>query len=148
MTVAGGVGRRRASRRPARPGGGDRGASSIELVLYTPVLMLVILLTVQFALSWHGSHVAGAVARETARVARAGGGAPDALAAAHARGTDYAAAIGGNALREVQVVVTPLPADAEVRVTVSGRAAAVVPGYTPRVSRTVQGPLETFRPDL
>lgn len=126
----------------------DRGASSIELVMYTPILMFVIFLTVQFALSWHGSEVAGAVARETARVARAGGGGAQAIDDARARGTEYAAAIGGSALTDVAIQITPLPADQSVRVTVTGRSVEIIGGLAPRVSRSVQGPVEVFRPDL
>src|SRR5690606_29420831 len=99
----------------------DRGATSVELVLYAPVLMLVIFLSVQFALTWHGNEIAGAVAREAARVARAGGGTAEALVQAEARGLEYAAALGGNALREVDVRVVPLPDD-RVRATVTGRS--------------------------
>ena len=126
----------------------ERGATSIELVMYTPVLMLVIFLTVQFALSWHGSEVAGAVAREAARVARTGGGSAQAIADAETRGTQYAAAIGGRALTDVDIDVTPLPAEREVRVRVTGRSVEIIPGFAPRVSKTVQGPVEEFRPDL
>lgn len=109
--------------------------------------MLVILLTVQFALSWHGNQIAGAVAREAARVVRAGGGTPSAVAAARTRAIDYATAIGGSALTDVNVEVTS-PAAREVRVAVSGRSVEIVPGFAPRVSKSVQGPIEEFRPDL
>lgn len=133
-------------RRPVQ-GDPERGASSIELVLYTPVLMLVIFLAVQLALTWHGNEVAGAVAREVARVARTGGGTPDALAAARERGAEYAAAVGGRALTDVSVDVQALPLTREVRATVTGHAVALVPGAAPQVSATVQGPVEEFRPD-
>ncbi|WP_052426585.1 TadE family protein [Cellulomonas carbonis] len=137
---------RRASVR--RLAASDRGASSVELVMYTPVLMLVTFLTVQFGLTWHGNHVAGAVAREAARVARAGEGTPAALADAERRGIEFAAAVGGNALTDVTVDATPLPATQEVRVTVTGRSAEIVRGFAPRVSVSIEGPVETFRPDL
>jgi hypothetical protein len=119
----------------------------VELVAYTPVLMLVIFLTVQFALTWHGNEIAGVVAREVARVARAGGGTPAALAEARARGVEYANAIGGNALTgiEIEVVAT---ADSEVEVTVTGRSAEIVPGFAPQVRSIVTGPVEVFRPDV
>ena len=130
-----------------RPGAGDRGATSVELVAYTPVLMLVIFLTVQFALTWHGNQIAGAVAREAARVARAGGGTDSAIAQAKTRGAEYAAAIGGDALRDVSIEVS-LPADGEVAVTVTGRSVEIVPGFAPRVHVSVLGPVEVFRPDV
>lgn len=119
----------------------------MELVLYTPILMLVIFLSVQLALTWHGNEVAGAVARETARVARAGGGTAEALVQAEARGLEYAQALGGSALREVEVSVVALPDDT-VRATVTGRSVELVGGLAPRVSKSVEGPVEIFRPDL
>lgn len=136
-------------RRKARPGSdGERGASSIELVMYTPILMLVIFLTVQFALSWHGNQVAGAVAREAARIARTGGGTPESLVAARTSAIDYAAAIGGNALTEVdvEIVVVPLPGNT-IRATVSGRSVEIVEGFAPLVRKSVEGPIEEFRSD-
>ena len=36
----------------------DRGASTLELALLTPVLLLVILAVVQFAMVFHARHVA------------------------------------------------------------------------------------------
>jgi Flp pilus assembly protein TadG len=124
----------------------ESGATSVELVLYTPVLILVIFLTVQFALSWHGNSIAGAVARETARAARAGGGTTAAIAAAEARGAVYADAVGGSALTDVSIDVFVLPGD-QIRVTVTGRANEIVDGMAPRVEASVQGPIEVFHPD-
>lgn len=139
--------RRRGADAAGRRSPDDRGATSVELVLYAPVLMLVIFLSVQFALTWHGNEIAGAVAREAARVARAGGGTVDALARAEAHGVEYATALGGSALREVEVVVVPLPDD-RVRATVTGRSVELIGGLAPRVTKTVEGPVEMFRPDL
>ena len=115
------------------------------MVLYTPMLMLVILVIVQFALSWYGTEVAGAAAREAARVARAGSGTSQAVADAEARGLEYATAVGGEGLTDVEVDVVALPASHEVRVTVTGRSLEVVAGLAPRVSAAVQGPIEEFR---
>lgn len=149
MTVAAppardGVLRRLSTRRGTD---GERGATSVELVIYTPLLMLVVMIIVQVALVWQGNQVAGAVAREAARVARAGGGTPAAFAEARTRAVDYADAVGGRTLRDVRLDVDPVGTD-EVEVTVSGAAIEVVPGLVPQVTATVRGPLETFRPDL
>lgn len=116
------------------------------MVLYTPILMLVILVIVQFALSWYGNEVAGAAAREAARVARVGSGTSVAVADAEARGLEYAA-VGGEGLTDVEVDVVALPATREVRVTVTGRSLEIVAGLAPRVSAVVQGPIEEFRAD-
>lgn len=125
----------------------QRGASSIELVLYTPVLFLAIFVIVQFALSWHGNQVASAAAREAARAARIDGGTPEALAAAEQHGATYAAQIGAGALTEVTVDVVLVDGD-EVRATVTGRSMEIVDGLAPEVSQSVQGPIEEFRPDV
>jgi len=129
------------------PGHRDRGASSVELVMYTPVLMLVTFLIVQFALSWYGNDVAGATAREAARVARTGGGTPEALAAAEARGVQYATAVGGEGLTDVTVDLVLVDAQT-VRATVRGRAVELVPGFVPHVEAHVEGQVESFRADL
>ncbi|HWJ84083.1 MAG TPA: TadE/TadG family type IV pilus assembly protein [Cellulomonas sp.] len=125
----------------------EAGASSIELVLYAPLLMLITFMLVQFALTWYGDSVAGAAAREAARVARVGGGTPAALASAETRGASYATAVGGKGLTDVRVEVVRLAGD-QVRATVSGRSMELVGGLAPRVSASVEGPIEQFRPDL
>lgn len=125
----------------------ERGSSSIELVIYTPILMFVIFLTVQFTLTWHGNEIAGAVAREAARVVRTGGGSPQSLLDAQTRGIEYAENLGGSALTDVQVDITQ-PDALTVRVTVTGRSVEIVQGFAPEVSATVQGPVESFRPDV
>lgn len=137
------------TRRARRTGTDDRerGASSVELVLYTPLLMLVIFVVVQFALTWYGNQLAGAVARETSRVVRVGGGTPESVTAARARATEYATAIGGSSLTDVQVDIAQ-PDALTVRVTVTGRSIEIVDGLAPRVSVSVQGPVESFRPDF
>lgn len=117
------------------------------MVVYTPLLMLAILAIVQLALTWYGNELAGAVARETARVVRTGGGTDDSVARAEQRAHEYAGSIGGASLRDVAVEITR-PDDETVRVTVTGRAVEIVQGLAPRVSSTVQGPVEGFRPDL
>ena len=44
---------------------GEEGASSLELLVFFPLLMLIILVTVQVALSWYGNEVAMTTARQT-----------------------------------------------------------------------------------
>ncbi len=125
----------------------SKGASSIELALYTPILFLVIFGIVQFALSWHANQIASATARETARVVRIAGGGLDAVGPATQHGQAYAAQVGGSAFTDVDIAIQ-LIGDDQVRVTVAGRSLEVVRGLAPTVSQTVQGPLEQFRPDL
>ena len=76
-----------------------------------------------------------------------GGGTSAAIAEAESRGYDYATAIGGEGLTDVDVTVVALPGTQEVRVTVTGRSVEIVAGLAPRVRAVVQGPIEVFRPD-
>lgn len=124
-----------------------RGASSIELALYTPLLFAIVFGIVQFGLAWHANQVASATAREAARVARVDGGGAAALATAEQHGLDYAAQVGGDMLRDVTVQVV-MVGDDQVRATVTGRAVEIIGGLSPQVEQTVQGPVEMFRPDL
>lgn len=124
----------------------DTGASSVEMVLYTPLLMFVFFVVVQGALSWYGQDVATTAAREAARVARVQGGTPEALEAARDRGVQYAEQVGGEGLQQVEVEVE-LVEPGIVRATVTGRSVEIVSGLAPAVSASVQGPVETFRAD-
>ncbi|HEY0470298.1 MAG TPA: TadE/TadG family type IV pilus assembly protein [Kribbella sp.] len=121
----------------------ERGASTVELVLYMPILMLAIFLTIQFSLIYLGNQAASAAARETARVARTTKDSGQAQAA----GIAYTNRIGKGILEDVQVVVTPVGTQ-QVRVVVTGHAQKLTPFLDPpTVTQVVQGPLEAFRAD-
>jgi Flp pilus assembly protein TadG len=130
--------------------GRDRGASSIELAMYMPILLFVIFLTVQFSLVFLGNQAASAAAREAARVARSGGGSAQALLDARARGRDYAQTVGHGLISNVDVQVRPVWNDGrpEIRADVTADGVRVVP-WIPglRIEQVVQGPVEEFRPD-
>jgi Flp pilus assembly protein TadG len=121
----------------------ERGASTVELVVYMPILMLAIFLTIQFSLIYLGNQVASAAARESARVART---SLDRLQA-EAAGEAYTGKVGKGILEDVQVIVTPVGTD-QVRVEVRGHAQKITPFIDPpTVTQIVQGPLEEFRAD-
>ncbi|TDE00050.1 pilus assembly protein [Jiangella asiatica] len=109
-------------------------------------MFFIIFVIVQFTLTWHGNQIAAAAAREAAREARIGGGTPAALAAAEARGREYAEAVGNGHLIEIEVDAVTIGDN--VRVTVSGRATELIEDLAPRVSQTIEGPIEQFVPDL
>ncbi|GII82644.1 hypothetical protein Ssi03_06340 [Sphaerisporangium siamense] len=128
---------------------GDRGASVVELALIMPVVLIVILLVVQFALVFHGRQVADAAAREGARIARAAGtGSPGWRGAAEARARAIVRDVGPKMLDSVTVRAWER---ADQRgVTVQGKAVAAVPllpGMTFTITSTFGGPIECFRPD-
>lgn len=108
--------------------------------MYMPILLLVILIAVQWSMVYLGNQAASAVARETARVARATGNTGQAVAS----GRQYATNIGSGVLENVTIAVGPA-GNGRVRVTVSGQAQKIAPFGVPRVTETVEGPLEEFR---
>ena len=129
----------------------DRGVSSLELVLYMPLLMMAIFLTVQFSLVYLGNQVISSSARQAARVARAGGlDNSNAITQANTVARDYATKVGHGLVTNVQVEITPVTGASgpEIKVVVTGQALQLVPGTSaPQVSKTVQGPIESFRAD-
>ena len=120
----------------------ESGASAVELVLYMPILMFTILFAVQFSLIYLGGQVASGAAREasrTARVTQDPGAARDVA-------DRIIAQIGKGVLDDPQVVTNVGPEQA--RVTVSGEASKILPFLpVPRVSETVQGPIERYVQD-
>lgn len=123
----------------------EAGASSVELIVFFPLLLAIILLAVQASLVWYGNEVAMTTARETARVLRTSSDAPADKAAAIDWARQYAADTANGGLTDVAVEVE-VGADS-VEVTVSGKAMDVFGGLTPRVSATVTGPVERFEGD-
>lgn len=123
----------------------ETGASSLELLVFFPLLMLIILVTVQVALSWYGNEVAMTTARQTVRNLRTGAHDPAALAAAERSGADYAVSTGGGGLKDVEIDART--DGTQVSVTVSGQAMDIVAGLAPRISATVSSPVEQFRED-
>lgn len=125
--------------------GREAGASSVELIIFFPLLLLVVLITVQVALTWYGNEVAIATAREVAREARVSSKEGDHTAAAKANGVDYARRVGGKALTDITIDVSST--SDQVTVRVSGKALDVVAGMSPRVKASVTSERETFRSD-
>lgn len=122
----------------------ERGVSNVELVLYAPLLMVVILFAVQFCLVYLGNQEANAVARETARVYRT---THDRAAATRA-GMEYARTIGAGTLEfrgdSDGVTIEDRGAD-YVEVVVRGRAQQYLPDFVvPAVTETVLAPIEQF----
>lgn len=121
----------------------DGGASSIELLFYTPMLMFVIFITVQFALFYLGHQIVSSTAREAARVLRTGGTPVQ----AQQQASDYAKKIGNGLVTDVVIQQQAAPA-LTVRVEVTAKPLSLVPiPQLETVSAVSQGPVEQFRPD-
>jgi hypothetical protein len=112
----------------------------VEAVIVVPVLMLLLLVGVQFALWMHAVQVVQVAASEGDRVARGVGGGPSAgvaSALAVARGP-------GSDVTGPSVSVSVLPGDAEW-LQVSGHATSVIPGLSFPVSASAIGQIQQFR---
>lgn len=127
-------------------GSTDRGANTLELALLTPVLLLVILFVVQFAMVYHARHVALAAAQSAARVAR-GQPTGDWRSAARTEAVTYVGKIGPQLLTSVRPDMGQDRAGNRW-VTVGGYAVDVVPFMRFHVSERSGGPIECFRPDV
>lgn len=125
--------------------GRDRGASTLELALLTPVLIMVILFVMQFAMVYHARHVALAAAQAGARTARESGRA-DWKASAEAKARTSVAQIGPNLLTGMS---PRAGGDRNQRwVVVTGYAVQVAPFFKFRVTERSGGPIECYRPDV
>ena len=134
----------RTARRTRRRGRPDEGANTLELALLTPILLLVIMLVVQFAMVYHARHVALAAAQSGARVARQQA-TGDWKGEAEAKAREYVQQIGPQLLTGV----TPQAGENEHErwVVVTGTAVRVVPFMTFHVRQRSGGPVECYRPD-
>jgi Flp pilus assembly protein TadG len=123
----------------------DRGASTLELALLTPILLLVILLVIQFAMVFHARHVALAAAQSGARVAREQS-AGNWKGTSEAKAREYVQQIGPDLLSGA---AASAGGDQDQRwVTVTGTAVRVVPFLSFHVSQRSGGPIECYRPDV
>ena len=125
---------------PRRVRVAERGSAAVELVLLTPLLMLLVLVVVQFALWQHARHVLLAAAQEGARAARAQGATAD---DGRTRAYEYIKQLGPD-LVSAPVVEVDRGSQA-VTVRIRGRAVNIVPGLPLTVTATSTGPVERFR---
>jgi Flp pilus assembly protein TadG len=122
---------------------GDRGAGAAEVVIAVPLLMLLILAIVQFAVWAHASEVAQATAEEALAAARVQGSS---AAAGQQRAQQVLGQIGSAVLVSPQVAVTRTANSATVQI--SATAEQVIPFFRMPVHVTVTGPVERFIPDV
>lgn len=120
----------------------ERGAASlIQLVLVAPVLLLVLMFIVQFALVAHARSVVEAAAEQGSAVARRVDGTQ---AGAQAETIKYLDKLGPKMLT-TRLVSANRTADTAT-VTVSGTVISLVPGVHLKVEETSSGPVERYVP--
>jgi len=126
---------------PRRPSswGDERGSVSAELVIATPLLLLLIMSVVQFAIWEHATHVAGAVAQQGLAVGRLQGGT---AAAGKAEAQSVLNQLGSAVL--VSPAITATKTAATTTVVVTGRAESIVGLFSLPVKATAVGPSEAY----
>ena len=120
---------------------GDRGAVSAELVIATPLLLLMLLAIVQFALWSHATHIAQAAASQGLAAARTQHGTAAAGSAGAQQMLDQLA---GGPLTGASVSIDRTATSASVRI--SGTATSVIPFLSLPVRAEAAGPVERFMP--
>ncbi|MHA6765093.1 TadE/TadG family type IV pilus assembly protein [Streptacidiphilus sp. PAMC 29251] len=129
---------------PKPPRAGDGGVMSISLAMVFPLVLTLILLTVQGALWWYDRQVALSAARQGSEAARSFQADPGAGAAAANRFLDQV----GGGLTERSVQVSPVTANSlTVTSTVTVRTQSLLP-FLPGIliTQTIVAPVERFVP--
>ena len=129
-------GRRRLARETRQRG--DDGYSPVEAAIVFPVLLFVVFLVVQYALLWHGRHVAEAAAQGALRTAR-GYQSTAALGEQDAR--SYLAQVSPRLLLQPQVQVDRTATTVTVRVRADVLS---IVGTRLSVEETAVGPVERY----
>jgi Flp pilus assembly protein TadG len=113
----------------------------VEAAITVPVLILLTMLVVQWALIWHGRHVAEAAAQDGLRTAR---GYQSTAASGRAAAESYLQAVAPRLLTSPRVDVSRTTTTVVVRVHAG--VLSVLPGGTFDVQESASGPVERFQP--
>jgi Flp pilus assembly protein TadG len=127
----------------------DRGSSVIELAILAPILLIIIFLTIQWALWFQARQVALEAAQQGARYARQYETTDPAWAAhATAAARGYYRSLTTQVLGRQITAASIGPANGVVGVTVTGSVPSLFFGVPLSVTATSTGPIECFRPDV
>jgi Flp pilus assembly protein TadG len=119
----------------------DRGSTVAEAVIIVPVIIIATLVVVQFALIWHGRHVAQAAAQTAARAAATYQSSAD---IGRADGDAYLAEVAPSLLPGRNISVTR---DATtVVVTIHADVLTVIPFGNFTIDERASAPVEAFTP--
>ena len=112
---------------------------SAELVIATPLLLLLIMAVIQFALWEHATHIAQAVAQQGVSVARLQDETP---AAGQSQARSVLDQLGTSVLADANVTATRTATTTTV--TVTGHAESILGIFTLPVKATAVGPTENY----
>jgi Flp pilus assembly protein TadG len=128
---------------PVRRVRGEAGTAAETVVIF-PVFIVLLLMIVQYALWLHASHVALAAAQEGARVARmAATNGPNQEQQGEAKARSFLGALGPNIISNPQV--SGFRTNDVAHVDVTGAGTSIIPGFTFRIHKSSEGPVERFR---
>lgn len=132
--------------RASRPTLWDERGSTTATVIVFPVVLLLLMLVLQFALAFHAKAVVTAAAQDGNRAAQLAAG--DQIAGEH-EATAVVAESASSLLRDVRVDVDVAADGREVTTTVDGDVVRLlpIPGLRLQVQASASGPTETFRPE-
>jgi Flp pilus assembly protein TadG len=119
----------------------ERGAVAAELVIATPLLLLLIMGVIQFALWEHAVHIATAVAQQGVSVGRLQG---ESVEAGQAEARSVLDQLGTTVLSGTTITVTKTAQ--MTTVTVTGHAESIVGIFSLPVAATASGASESFTP--
>jgi Flp pilus assembly protein TadG len=117
----------------------ERGAVSAELVIATPLLFLLIMGVIQFALWQHAEHIASAVAQQGVSVGRLQG---ETAGAGQAQAKSVLDQLGSTVLVGSHINATRT--NTMTTVTVTGHAESIVGLFSLPVKATASGPTEAY----
>ncbi|MET8347527.1 TadE/TadG family type IV pilus assembly protein [Streptomyces microflavus] len=118
---------------------GDRGFGSVEFAVLAVVLLALGFTALQVGLYYHGNRAAQSAARHGVESGRQfGAGAGDGVAQAQA----FLARFGGSV--QGASVSSAGSSAAEIRITVRGKVATLVPGLTLEIVQHAEGPTERW----
>src|SRR3954471_4354414 len=121
---------------------GERGSVSLEMAIVFPVVLLLIMTSIQAALWFYARSIALGAAQEGAREGRL---QPASTERAQAAADSFLDRAGQALINEIDVAVRGSPTAIEV--TVTGRSLSLVPGLDGwPVSQTAVGPIEQLTP--
>ena len=122
--------------------GDERGAVSAELVIATPLLLLLIMGVIQFALWEHAEHIASAVAQQGLSVARLQG---ETAGAGQAQAQTVLDQLGPSVLSDTHIAATRTATTTTV--TVTGHAESILGLFSLPVKAVAVGPDEVYTND-
>jgi Flp pilus assembly protein TadG len=126
----------------------DGGSSAIELAVLAPTLLLIIWLTIQYALWYQGREVALAAAQLGVRVASQDEhSVPSWQAIAQDDAQNYYGGLGTRVLGGHIHAHARISGPGQVSMTVMGRVQTILLGLHLTIHETASAPIECFRPE-